>query len=1533
MKRLLVLVLSVFLCLLGLTAQASPANPALLGATLQTTLAQSTIKLTMAHSGTGSGTTTLAPGQYDLLPDDPLLITATPDSGSFFGGWLVDITGFGTIPAYAYTIDGAVPGADTTVTANFSDSGYTFNLAVTGDGTVDLPSGSYLYASGLVVPLTATPNGAARFERWENGNGNTVSTENPYNVTIDDDKTLVAIFASPVNLTMVKAGLGSGTISPSEGTTQVFPGDPITFSATPDAGSYFRAWTLSIGGQVVPGDLSLYSFAGTVPEEDLVVTATFDTSGYALTVGTEGNGTVAPPANTYYFATGASVPLTATPTGSAAFSHWKDEADNIVSQDNPLDVVMDANLTRIAVFVDPITLTIVHTGAGTGTTVPPAGSSQVYPGTPLSISATPDAGSYFGGWVVDIAGIGTIPVNSPYINGETPPANVTATVTFTTGGYSLTVGATGDGTVDPPVGTYAIGSGLEVPLTATPNAGSFFDHWEDGSGGSLGTDNPLAVTVDGDKTCVAVFKLAGTRTLTMIKSGTGDGTTDPSSAVAPGITHDYVGGDVVLTATPNSTSLFDHWEGDLPIGVDATAATITVTMDTDRTITAVFTAADWILTTAVSGTGTVYPAPGAYGFKNGAAANVRADIIAGSGYAFSDWTGDVTGDTTSTVLPFVMDQNRSVTANFVNTGTVSLTVLTDGPGTTQAAPGVYSYLPGRTFSFLAVPDTGKFFAGWTARLDDGTGVLQPLGITLITSTLSDALPADGEITAHFGDTGHTIEMLAPEGGGTLVYPEIGSYTLADGTTFVIRAEENPGWNFVGWRDKTGTIVSTSADLDFEVTVSEDQSYQPVFALPGFTLKMIKAGTGNGTTTPASSETGTDHFVNAGFLQQLTATPASDSVFAGWSGDLPAGVNPSDTTIFVTMDTNRSITATFNPADFVLTVQLAGTANAVNMTPPPGQYGCTAGQQIQLKALPADGSPAAFQAWSGSVVAGTFSTMVTMDANKTVIANYSDDLGQSQQLVVNPPQGTGTGATDPLGPGTYRIAGGTLYFNATPNPGSYFNGWQDDYAGFNTPKELKVIMDQSRTLGVSFSNTGAEVTVIREGEGDIFPRQGVYALADGLQVPFTAQRINSTWVFDSWRDGTDTVLSRSMTYLLSVSGTDPIVIKGVFAEDVTAPEIIACAPDAQLEPNGSCQWVLPDYTGLVNATDDYGPLTLLQSPAMGESITGVTTVTITAKDMSTASPNSTCTFTVTPVDTANLCTTPTYNVDQNGDQVIDLTELMRIIQFYNSPASAYHCSPTAGTTEDGFVPGPNATLQSCAHSAADTDGNFVITLSEVLRVIQLFNAGGFFFCGDQSPDGDGVCAGQPAGVRLIHASQGAASVGLCIDGTADPLSLAYSQATPYREVSEDNHDFGVVAAGGNCASPLLNASLGLLGGARETLVVGGPSASPALFSFADDVTLPAAGKARLRFMHMNPAVASVVDLRLASNGAVWFNDIPYGGAGAYIEVNAGSYTLNVTNSAGTANIASGISLTLADGEVATLMAAGGSSGFNALKFTE
>lgn len=91
----------------------------------------------------------------------------------------------------------------------------------------------------------------------------------------------------------------------------------------------------------------------------------------------------------------------------------------------------------------------------------------------------------------------------------------------------------------------------------------------------------------------------------------------------------------------------------------------------------------------------------------------------------------------------------------------------------------------------------------------------------------------------------------------------------------------------------------------------------------------------------------------------------------------------------------------------------------------------------------------------------------------------------------------------------------------------------------------------------------------------------------------------------------------------------------------------------------------------------------------------------------------------------------HAADQNGDNKIGLSELLRVIQFYNS--GAYHCQ--AGT-EDGYAPGFGD--QSCPpHSSDYAPQNWVISLSELLRLIQFFNSGAYHPC--ESGE-DGFCAG-------------------------------------------------------------------------------------------------------------------------------------------------------------------------------------------------
>ncbi len=91
----------------------------------------------------------------------------------------------------------------------------------------------------------------------------------------------------------------------------------------------------------------------------------------------------------------------------------------------------------------------------------------------------------------------------------------------------------------------------------------------------------------------------------------------------------------------------------------------------------------------------------------------------------------------------------------------------------------------------------------------------------------------------------------------------------------------------------------------------------------------------------------------------------------------------------------------------------------------------------------------------------------------------------------------------------------------------------------------------------------------------------------------------------------------------------------------------------------------------------------------------------------------------------------HTSDQDGNNVISLTELLRVIQFYNS--LRLHCEVG---TEDGYAPGNGD--ESCAPHASDySPVDWVISLSELLRLIQFYNSGGYAKCDGSE---DGFCPG-------------------------------------------------------------------------------------------------------------------------------------------------------------------------------------------------
>ena len=173
------------------------------------------------------------------------------------------------------------------------------------------------------------------------------------------------------------------------------------------------------------------------------------------------------------------------------------------------------------------------------------------------------------------------PAGEPIEHEIGPDATVTVLAALP---YTLTITSTSGGTTSPAPGSYQHLEGTVVNVTAIPGSGYNFDHWKL-DGADVGDANPYSVTMDDNHTLHAVFTEAPPPTYNLTITSTSGGTTNPS----PG-SYTYDEGTVVdVRAIPDSGYVFDHWVRD---GSEAGAEiTISVTVDADHTLHAVFTEA------------------------------------------------------------------------------------------------------------------------------------------------------------------------------------------------------------------------------------------------------------------------------------------------------------------------------------------------------------------------------------------------------------------------------------------------------------------------------------------------------------------------------------------------------------------------------------------------------------------------------------------------------------------------------------------------------------------------------------------------------------------------------------------------------------------------------------------------------------------------------------------------------------------------------------------------------------------------------
>ena len=412
-----------------------------------------------------------------------------------------------------------------------------------------------------------------------------------------------------------------------------------------------------------------------------------------------------------------------------------------------------------------------------------------------------------------------------------------------------------------------------VQLTAVPDAGWHFVEW---TGALTGSTNPANITMDAAKSVTAVF--SNTWTLSTNTTGSGSVTLDPAGG-------SYTGGtSVQLTAVPDTGYHFVEWTGALTGSINP----VSLTMDADKTVTAVFAVNTYALTANTTGSGTVARSPDQPLYDHGTLVQLTA--TPGAGYHFVEWTGDLTGSTNPSDI--TLDAAKSVTAVFAVDAYV-LTTNTTGGGSVTRDPNQTDYDHGTVVQLTAVPDAGWHFVEWTGAL---TGSTNPANITM---------DAAKTVTAVFSNT-WTLATNTTGSGSVTLDPAGGTY--ADGTSVQLTAVPATGWHFVGWTgDLTGSANPSSLAMD------SDQTVTATFAINTYTLAVDATGSGSVAINPGQST------YNYGTVVQLTATPATGWHFVGWTGDLTGSTNPAS----ITMNSARSVTAAFAINTYTVTASVSG----------------------------------------------------------------------------------------------------------------------------------------------------------------------------------------------------------------------------------------------------------------------------------------------------------------------------------------------------------------------------------------------------------------------------------------------------------------------------------------------------------------------------------------------------------------------------------------------------------------------------------
>ena len=365
----------------------------------------------------------------------------------------------------------------------------------------------------------------------------------------------------------------------------------------------------------------------------------------------------------------------------------------------------------------------------------------------------------------------------------------------------------------------------------------------------------------------------------------------------------------------------------------------------------------------------------------------------------------------------------------------------------------------------------------------------------------------GEIQALLapGPAQYTLTVNVAGNGSVLKNPDNTQYSPNDNVQ--LTAVPAVGWRFNGW---SGDLIGVKNPRN--LTMNENRAvtatFIPLPAAPSITIQPANQ-------TVIEGQAATFNVLVSGYAPLFYK-------WYQWDGGAWTDVYSSTTTSYTTQKSNLSdngarlrclvmvpakttYTASFT-TQYSLTTGVNPSGGGV--VSPSGMGWFDNGQSATLAAA---GNPGyTFSGWSGDA-GGTASPIpVTMDGNKTVTANFTQD----QYTVTVNLSSSGVGLVSRVPDKATYVYGDQVQLTAVANPGYTFSGWSGAASGTTNP--LTIMMDGSKTVTANFTQDQYNLTVSMSpaGKGSISKNPDKVTYVHGEQVQLTAVA-NPEYMFGGW----------------------------------------------------------------------------------------------------------------------------------------------------------------------------------------------------------------------------------------------------------------------------------------------------------------------------------------------------------------------------------------------------------------------------------